>query len=436
MDDVGMSTTDIVDALSGYPEYIRFLHGLEIDLSDVCSIRCWGALIQHAVQNGHCEVISLLHECGVKLSQVNGTEQSAFIHTAVSNGHADCIRMLHSLGVTVSGEDCSSYIEIAAGLGHEGCIRALLECGAAVDLFHSMHLNAVHYAAAAGYTDCISTLLEYGADLSSPDDMEGWTALHWAAINGQLNSLKCLHAHMADLNIVGMHIPTTAVHCAATNNHCDCLRFLLSAGADVEILLSNPPSDTDPEVRSVLECLSLRVAQLPGSASEQKKLYSFIQLAATCFTPDIDEFPTLPAFKTKLTNHLLASPRVRTMCIGLQHAVGYVSSRRLMDLVITVLVRLRRGCPNITSEYCSFDAMFDLLVDINTLTHLVALRFVCRACALERRFPLPGTKLTKLYGVLTIETGLVEEFVGGKIAHFVPNGALTSALRLHMPDQS
>jgi len=78
--------------------------------------------------------------------------------------------------------------------------------------------------------------------------------------------------------------------------------------------------------------------------------------------------------------------------------------------------------------------MLDLFLHVGALRNLLSLRLTCRCCEFERRFPVPYKRRGTGPIISTLEVGLIESFIGGDIAYYVPTGAVSAALQQYSSD--
>jgi ankyrin repeat protein len=408
MDSSGLTAVYIA-AQEGHAQCIRILHELGADLAVPMDDDSTAVYI--AVQRGHMHCVRLLHELGVDVQRrhMNG---ASLVFRAACEGHVECIRLLHSLGVDVCSpnDDGASPLQIAAQENNAECIRVLVALGADVNASTPGIPQAIVLAAGNDCADCVRVLHELGADVNP---VTGMSPVHVAAWEKSMNSLEALLEVGADIEICSaIRLPPT-------------LHWFVSMGANVAPLLENGVHESFPDIEpSALESVKQEVesvrsqcAAFAGSTFEKGWRFAMVQLVAGMNIAGADKHE-LAAIATTYFVRMEAPP------LSLSHP----RRRRLIVLcghVITDILDRRRtlGEAAVTATIAQLPQLWDLFLRFSCLQDLLNLRLTCRCCE-QRRFPVPSA----IGYMSTLEVGLIESFVGGDCAYFVPTATVKLAL--------
>jgi len=379
-----------------------------------------------ATQNGHGECIRILHECG---ADVNAAISHGItpVLTAARDGHGECIRILHECGADVNTADRNGTtpVYMAALKGHGKCIRILYECGADVNTANSYGLTPFYTAALSGHGECIRILHECGADVNTADtaNSDGLTPVYMAAHNGYGECIRILHECGADVNTADPD-GLTPVYMAALSGRGECVDLLVRVGADIGFMVARRSDIHDEIVAPIVD----RYRTYPGyEEAQQQQLFSLVQLVTTVHAPDALDEARL-RLESMFARYLSPTP-----LWGADNLVPceYGGRRRLLLVWGQVVTMLSKRLADqdqsvLDSKACE---ILDLFQRGGALRDLLSLRLTCRCCEFERRFPVPYRRRGPGPAISTLEVGLIESFVGGDIAYYVPTGALNAALQ-------
>jgi len=310
----------------------------------------------------------------------------------------------------------------------------LHELGCDISVAEDKGRTPVHLAAFHGHPDCIRVLHELGCDVSVTAG-NGYTPVHSAAFHGNTDCIRVLHELGCDI-CDGSLLMRSAVDIAAQGLHLESVLFLVSAGADVAHLMHHVPSlaGGDAESRMQVTALStrlrLRCEAYPGSEEEQCGLFSLVQLIASILVGD-DAPAEREGFELCVGEYLSLRPRLSANTVSLK----YTGRRRVVMLcrrVYTKVCKQLAGHVRPLSDTEILHRLLGLFLSPGILHDLLSLRLTNRCCESERRFPLPtGLIARSQRAVSSVEVGLVESFVGGDIAYFVPTSAVSAALGIY-----
>jgi ankyrin repeat protein len=174
------------------------------------------AVLFTAAEQGRTDIIKIVAEKGVPVSEQRKEDGVTALHLAASEGHVDCVRALLRLkcNVMIRDDEEKTAYEIA----NADCRRA----------FEAEFFQRV----AMGLGDEILQLLKAGVDVNSTDgSTTDETAMHWAASFGHTETVRLLIEQGADVNVRNKQ-GATPLHEAAHSGHEATFELLLKSGAD------------------------------------------------------------------------------------------------------------------------------------------------------------------------------------------------------------
>ena len=117
-----------------------------------------------ASQNGHSEVVKLLHEFGTQVDLQNKSGVSALM-VASQNCHCEVLKQLHEFGAQVDLPDEGGWsaLMIASQNGHCEVVKPLHEYGAQVDMQNKNGSSALMIAVHNKRFEIVELLQQYGA---------------------------------------------------------------------------------------------------------------------------------------------------------------------------------------------------------------------------------------------------------------------------------
>jgi ankyrin repeat protein len=414
---------------------------------------------------------------GVDLST---DDDSYSVYRAAENGDVEEVTYLLSLGANVEVGPENTPLCLAVERNDISMVRALIKGGANVNVMRETDLaTPINIAAVNNNHEMIAPLVEAGADINMK--LCGMSPVWVASNHGSSETLSALIDAGADFNAAlerGEDGDLPPILLASFHGHEDCVQVLIEAGVDIDYTNSCGQSPiymalsqchvpvvkllvsmgcnlgpllewvvaTQPEVaeggyneadEEVIAWLAVyKVAKdystlcwlMPGSGEQQHQLFALKQLLVTYLgTSAPDSY-----IHSILRMHLRRRVPVWLADV---YSLDQPTRRRLVVLCSKVyrgqvLARLgSRGASVVGAKACE---LIDLLLNRSLVRELLNLRLVCRCCEFERRFPVPPPRegFACAMAIPALEAGLVEAFVGGEVAFYVPTGALGAVLAI------
>ena len=210
---------------NGHSEVVELLHeyGAQVDLQ---SYNGWTALMV-ASQNGHSEIVELV--------DLHNNDGVTALIVASKNGHSEVVKLLHECGaqVDLQSDDGSTALMAASKNGHSEVVKLLHEYGAQVDLQNNDGWTALMAASLNGHSEVVKLLHEYGAQVDLQDN-DGWTALMVASQDGHSEVVKLLHKYGAQVDLQD-NDGWTALMAASQDGHSEVVKLLHECGAQVDL---------------------------------------------------------------------------------------------------------------------------------------------------------------------------------------------------------
>ncbi len=437
----------------------------------------------HAAKAGHPSILELLVGLGVDYRKRESTYRGAYYLAVSENAPraVETIHYLHKLGVDVNqislDEGQRNAVCLAVQAGNMTLLRTLNEVGAdlsirSCDTSHS----AMELAIIRGDIEMVRALHSWGVDIDAwTRDVDiGCTPVCMAARRNQVGALRVLHelgANMDQQSSHGRNIDELAIKKRAT----PCVRYLVKAGINLkEMLWERNPSDGWSDPTKKLSGVALLLSELAADAedcagakrageqaeSRQKRgctAFALVQLMSATHVGVDPQFWTKSeaarhgkgklavtnnrkaAFETVLRQALrslrdkedgkpTAGPLPVTMTI---FYISYKSRSALMKLSAAAYTSAA-GPNGVPSDPLAPLQLLQLFHSPGPLIAVLCLRNTCRCCADERRFPLlTGKGKGRGQAVGALQAGLIESFLGGDMAYFVPTADLRAALTIY-----
>lgn len=201
----------------------------------------------------------------------------------------------------------------------------------------------------------------------------------------------------------------------------------------------------------VLELIRIRECwtSLPGTMEEQQYLFALCNMVADTHALDLPAVGATPvpvvstcrayAFDVNLVNQFARDGVSRAMASAFA-VLPYPARRRLMVLSGRVL---RRSPGAVVHLY----QLVSLFMNAVALNDLLNLRLTCRCCEVERRLPISVSTSKNRVSVSmacsspsppagALEAGLIESFIAGEAAYFVPTRFVAIALTLFQTEST
>jgi len=140
-----------------------------------------------AVESGHIEAAKVLiaHGADINAPYLKDDPRN-LLQVAAAQGTPELIGLLLDSGLTVSqapGTGLETPLHVSAQNGNTAVAALLIQRGAPLEALDSTRQTPLGAAAASGSTDCVELLLDKGAN-PNPVDANGRTPLHLAALSG------------------------------------------------------------------------------------------------------------------------------------------------------------------------------------------------------------------------------------------------------------
>ncbi|KAF7976481.1 hypothetical protein HWV62_6755 [Athelia sp. TMB] len=232
-DDSGpLSITPLQHALTnGHQNIVQLLreHGAS---THTCYDRVLTAALAHATRASKEAVMRLLFEKGATLCDSEKIFAVVF-HQASSQGQTTLSDLLlaHGLQVNVAGDGGETALHAASEAGQMGMLQLLFVNGADVEARTTDGRTPLHVAALAGQDDSMQLLLNNGANIEART-ADGQTALHAAAVAGQDSSMLLLLKKGVDVESRA-NDDQTPLHAAAFAGQDNSILLLLNNSANV-----------------------------------------------------------------------------------------------------------------------------------------------------------------------------------------------------------
>ena len=227
--------------------------GADVNFSDNVG---WTPLFR-AAQKGHVEVVKMLLDAGAEIEKT--TSGITPLCWAADSGKTDVVKLLLERGANVNaiGKKNAPALYHAADIGYKDLVKVLLENGAHVNAqtedeyrWTPLHVAVSSRFSPYGITDheknraeVVSLLLDFGADVSIPEDTNGFTALHLACQVGRSDLVEMLLDHNAEINAIDNNGMTPLLW-AAAEEKMGCVQILLDRGADAN--MRHPETNLSP----------------------------------------------------------------------------------------------------------------------------------------------------------------------------------------------
>ncbi len=150
-----------------------------------------------AVQDGNVDEVTVLLQSGLNPNYCDDEGGYTLIHWASQEGHSDIIKILHSFGADLNGLFLGSITPLinASGDGDE-VVATLIKLGADINSNTEFGGTALHNACSWGHESIARMLLDAGADVNATND-ESETALFGAVEHGHKEIIVLLLAYGA-----------------------------------------------------------------------------------------------------------------------------------------------------------------------------------------------------------------------------------------------
>ncbi|KAH0557144.1 hypothetical protein GP486_005067 [Trichoglossum hirsutum] len=193
--------------------------------------------IHEAARNGHIGTVKLLLKLQPDCLDLKGANNETALWLAAEQGHEEIVELLHECGAPVGTPTSNTErvpLHQAAQNGHSRVVELLLRFGAAPDPKEKGGMTPLCLAAAGeGRAEVAILLIQHGADINAAEE-DGWTPVMFAAQDGHLKLMELLIANHTDIHAKNKN-GCSALLIAAENGHSDVVRVLLANNANPNI---------------------------------------------------------------------------------------------------------------------------------------------------------------------------------------------------------
>ena len=259
------STPLLFACRAGHAEAARIL--LQAGAYPDCCDSSGMTALDHATQEGHLEMITVLLKHGADKDFQSQSNGSTPLLTACRRGRVEAARLLLQAGASLDmtslhqaaeerplemmsvlkklGSDKfhrskgSTPLLDACRNGRVKAARLLLQAGAYPDCCDSSGMTALHHAAQEGHLEMMTVLLKHGADKDFQSQKSGRTALLYALTEGHVEAARLLLQADANPGLCDVHGMMALDHAAQGGRseifHVEAARLLLQARANPDL---------------------------------------------------------------------------------------------------------------------------------------------------------------------------------------------------------
>ena len=213
-------------------ELVELLLEHGVDVSN--RVNCVRQTALHvAVRYDNVELVKLLLQHGFDVNKADGYGDTA-LHVAVESGNVELVELLLQHGVDVSNRvTClgQTALHVAVRYGKFELVKLLLQHGFDVNKADECGQTALHLAVKSGKVELVKLLLQHGFDVNKADEY-GQTALHLAVKSGKVELVKLLLQHGFDVNKADEY-GQIALHLAVKSGKVELVKLFLQRGFDV-----------------------------------------------------------------------------------------------------------------------------------------------------------------------------------------------------------
>lgn len=187
--------------------------------------------LEMAVTNGRKNVATVLLGLGAVIDLEDSSVTA--MHYACENGHFEIVKLLHSKGANINAydEDIGSPIILAVRGRHKEIVEYLTINGADLDMQDKVGSTALLYACLLNSPATVNLLLNHKAHTNIRDNTR-FTALMWTCMKGYVDILRTLIDHHASIDTTNEYL-WTPLMISIMNGHYHIAFELIKRGASI-----------------------------------------------------------------------------------------------------------------------------------------------------------------------------------------------------------